>query len=256
MDVNACESNGSYGSGCSDPVSPFPRHMGGRNEISRGGSHKKCHSLVLDDQKRELVPAPAGVVKKNVSEAKVMLALKNHKEAERRRRQRINTHLTTLRDLVPCTDKMDKATLLAEVINQVKELKKATTESVRGLLVPMDSEELNVEPCDEVYEHAIVSFRATLCCKYRPDIFADLKQAIGTLHTVKLMKAEISTLDDWLKIVFLFKSCGDESENDHGVLSSLIYRSLGIALDKASEFSAKAAQQRKRRKVPLLESSC
>lgn len=106
MDVNACESNGSYGSGCLDPMGPFPRDVGERNGSSQGGSHKKSQSLVLDGQKRELVQAPAGVVKTNASEAKAMLALKNHKEAERRRRQRINAHLATLRDLVPCTDKV------------------------------------------------------------------------------------------------------------------------------------------------------
>lgn len=153
---------------------------------------------------------------------------------------------------------MDKATLLAEVINQVKELKKATSESIRGLLVPTDSEDLTVEPCDEVYEHATVSFRASLCCKYRPDLFADLRQAIGSLHTIKLVKAEISTLDDWLKVVFLFTGCPDDSEKEHGVLSGLIYRSLSVVLDKASasfEYPAKAAHQRKRQKVPLFEFS-
>ena len=65
------------------------------------------HSLVLDSEKGELVKAPARVGKKGVSEAKALAALKSHSEAERRRRERINAHLTTLRSLVPCTDKVN-----------------------------------------------------------------------------------------------------------------------------------------------------
>lgn len=151
---------------------------------------------------------------------------------------------------------MDKATLLAEVIDEVKKLKKAATESIRGLLVPMDTEDLTVEPCDEVYEHGTVSFRASLCCKYRPDLFNDLRQAIDSLHTMRLMKAEISTLEDWLKIVLLFTS--GRGDNDHGAVSSMIYRSLSFVLDMGStslEYPARAAHPRKRRKASLFESS-
>ncbi|PKH63923.1 hypothetical protein CRG98_050216 [Punica granatum] len=147
---------------------------------------------------------------------------------------------------------MDKATLLAEVINQVKVQKKTALESIRGLLIPLDSEELTVETCDDIYQHATVSFRASLCCKYRPDLFADLRQAVSSLGTMKLMKAEISTLEDWLKIVFLFTSCRDEPRSAHGILSSSIYRSLSSVLDKAPaslEYSPKVAPSRKRQKV-------
>ena len=61
---------------------------------------------MLDSEKRELVKAPVRAVKKGVSEAKAMAALKNHSEAERRRRERINGHLSTLRGFVPCTEKV------------------------------------------------------------------------------------------------------------------------------------------------------
>lgn len=67
-------------------------------------------SLVLDSKKGELVKAPVKVGKKGVSEAKALAALKNHSEAERRRRERINAHLATLRGLVPSTEKVDNFT--------------------------------------------------------------------------------------------------------------------------------------------------
>ena len=63
-------------------------------------------SLVLDSKRGELVKAPARMGKKGISEAKALAALKNHSEAERRRRERINSHLSTLRGLVPYTQKV------------------------------------------------------------------------------------------------------------------------------------------------------
>ena len=61
---------------------------------------------MLDSEKRELVKAPTRSVKKGVSEAKAIAALKSHSEAERKRRQRINAHLSTLRGFVSCTKKV------------------------------------------------------------------------------------------------------------------------------------------------------
>ncbi|XP_017624086.1 uncharacterized protein LOC108467811 [Gossypium arboreum] len=56
--------------------------------------------LVLDNEKSELVvKSPVKVGKKSVAEEKVIAALKSHSEAERRRRERINAHLDTLRTL-------------------------------------------------------------------------------------------------------------------------------------------------------------
>ncbi|KAE8704171.1 hypothetical protein F3Y22_tig00110458pilonHSYRG00111 [Hibiscus syriacus] len=54
-------------------------------------------------------------------DAKALAASKNHSETEKRRRERINNHLAKLRSLLPSTTKTDKASLLAEVIQHVKE---------------------------------------------------------------------------------------------------------------------------------------
>lgn len=48
----------------------------------------------------------AKMEKEEISEAKALAALKNHSEAERRRRERISGHLATLRGLVPSTAKV------------------------------------------------------------------------------------------------------------------------------------------------------
>lgn len=71
-------------------------------------------SLVLDGEKGELVKASGRIGKRiGVSETKTIAALKSHSEAERRRRERINAHLATLRGLVPNNEKVSGCSWLA-----------------------------------------------------------------------------------------------------------------------------------------------
>ena len=86
---------------------PFWEDFGGFSGDLRRGSMSASQSLVLDGERSEIVKGPVIVGKRSgVSEEKAMAALKDHSEAERRRRERINAHLNTLRGLVPCTGKV------------------------------------------------------------------------------------------------------------------------------------------------------
>ena len=69
-------------------------------------SSSSSSSLVLDSERGELVEATANLPRKGVSAERNVAALKNHSEAERRRRARINSHFDTLRDLVPGAKKV------------------------------------------------------------------------------------------------------------------------------------------------------
>ncbi|KAJ9563172.1 hypothetical protein OSB04_008332 [Centaurea solstitialis] len=208
---------------------------------------KSCKSLVLNEQKGELFVKADGKEKIGLkSDEKAMAALKSHSDAERRRRERINAHLHTFRTLVPCTDKMDKATLLAEVIRQVKQLKTDATEASIGLLIPQDVNELIVEKVNEG-----LTFRASICCKHRPDLLKDLRRALDGLK-VNIERAELSTLGDYMKVVFYFTRTIIGTTDEEVV--SFVREALTSVVEKAPfspEYSPRTTLPNKRRRYSL-----
>lgn len=214
---------------------------------ARAGSSQ---SPALESEKGGVMKAASKLGKRRDSSSearKSVASLRNHSEAERRRRERINGHFTTLRGFVPPREKMDKATLLAEVIGQVKELKQKATNASKGLLIPMDTDEVSVEPHNNGPEAGRLYFRASLCCKYRPELLSDLRQALDVLH-IDIVKAEISTLGFWVKNVFVFTVGKEGKGNDTGAchLASSVHKTLRSVLDKGSglsEFSPRTSLQ-------------
>lgn len=149
---------------------------------------------------------------------------------------------------------MNKASLLAEVITQVKELKKNAAEASKGLIIPMDVDEVKVEPSDDEAMDGSISLRASICCDYRPELLVDLRQALDSLD-LKLEKAEVSTLENRLKCAFVFtsKSAGNTSDpKSIRVLENAIYEALNSVLDKNSgfpEYVLRTTYPSKRRRI-------
>ncbi|CAL5440616.1 unnamed protein product [Camellia sinensis] len=251
-------SNSDFGSNC---LGMF-ENLGGFSENWGGGSKSVSQSLVLDSEGCELVKTPPVRVgkKSGASEEKVMAALKNHSEAERRRRERINAHLGTLCGLVPCTEKMDKATLLAEVISQVKQLKKTATESSEGLIIPMDTDEVRVEPEPNIGGDKNISLRVSLCCDYWPELLSELKQALDALH-LNMVKADILTLGRRVKNVLVFTSRKDTNRDNAEacqLLVNTVHQALSSIVDKGSalaEYSPRTTLPNKRRRISFYDSS-
>ncbi|KAG8047333.1 hypothetical protein GUJ93_ZPchr0008g12346 [Zizania palustris] len=168
---------------------------------------------------------------KEIMEAKALAASRSHSEAERRRRQRINSHLARLRSLLPNTTKTDKASLLAEVIEHVKELKRQTSQmmaageadasasaSAHCLLLPTEADELAVDVAAD--EEGRIVARATMCCEDRADLIPDIARALAVLR-LRARRAEISTLGGRVRSVLLIatveEDAADEGSDDgHG----------------------------------------
>ncbi|KAL4280858.1 hypothetical protein GQ457_03G033930 [Hibiscus cannabinus] len=160
---------------------------------------------------------------KALSERKSMEACKSHKEAERRRRQRINSHFSTLRSLLPNTTKTDKASLLAEVVHHVRELKRQVEEVVRRdrdvccsdgqpeletpWPFPGECDEAALSICDE--EGKLL--KATVCCEDRPGLNHDLSRVIRSVQA-KVIRAEMTTVGGRTKSVVVMQWSGDEEQ--------------------------------------------
>uniref|UniRef100_A0A0C9RN41 TSA: Wollemia nobilis Ref_Wollemi_Transcript_9583_1375 transcribed RNA sequence n=1 Tax=Wollemia nobilis TaxID=56998 RepID=A0A0C9RN41_9CONI len=190
-------------------------------------------------------------------EAKALAASRNHSEAERRRRERINEHLSTLKRLLPTTNKMDKATLLAEVIHHVKELKKRAAEVAKGGPIPTDCDELSVES-DGGDERGRTFIRASVCCDDRPDLLVDLIRAFQNLR-LKTIKAEISSLGGRVKNVFLVTSEEEiNCDKDETQSINCVQEALKEVLDRSalSEFSSLRNSVSNKRQRILLFDSC
>ncbi|KAK6157706.1 hypothetical protein DH2020_011954 [Rehmannia glutinosa] len=147
-----------------------------------------------------------------IMDAKALAASKSHSEAERRRRERINNHLAKLRSLLPSTTKTDKASLLAEVIQHVKELKRQTSLIAETSPVPTEIDELIVDNASDDDGRPLI--KASICCEDRSDLLPDLIKTLKALR-LKTLKAEITTLGGRVKNV-LFITGEDDSDSSNG----------------------------------------
>ncbi|KAK1386911.1 Transcription factor bHLH30 [Heracleum sosnowskyi] len=146
-----------------------------------------------------------------IMDAKALAASKSHSEAERRRRERINNHLAKLRSLLPSTTKTDKASLLAEVIQHLKELKRQTSIIAESSPIPTETDELTVD--NEEDEDGRFIIKASLCCEDRTDLLPDLIKTLKAMR-LKTLKAEITTLGGRVKNVLFITGDDQESSRD------------------------------------------
>ncbi|XP_051124857.1 transcription factor bHLH30-like [Andrographis paniculata] len=194
--------------------------------------------LMAEDEKGKLVKAKS--------------ALKSHSDAERRRRERINAHLSELRGLLPGNEKMDKATLLAQVIDELKQLKKTARQASEDQNIPVDTDEIQV--VKNYQNNGAFLVRASLCCDYRPDLLLNIKEAISNLP-LNLLHFEVSTLGCRVRTVF---SATTTSNGDEMRILSDVRAALDDVLDKVSasaDYAQPLIYPQKRQRIRYLNSS-
>lgn len=172
---------------------------------------------------------------------RALAALKNHKEAEKRRRERINSHLDHLRTLLPCNSKTDKASLLAKVVERVKELKQQTSQITQLETVPSETDEITVISAgNDISDEGRLIFKASLCCEDRSDLIPDLIEILKSLH-LKTLRAEMATLGGRTRNVLVVAA-----EKEHNSIESIhfLQNSLRSLLDRSSGCNDRSKRRR------------
>ncbi|XP_060178853.1 transcription factor bHLH51-like isoform X1 [Lycium barbarum] len=169
-------------------------------------------------------------------------ASRSHSEAEKRRRDRINAQLSTLRKLIPTSEKMDKAALLRSVVEHVKDLKGRAKEISNGLNTPSDIDEVIIEEQDESSTNKDSIFlKVSLCCDDRPELFSELNRGLKNLK-LTTMEANITSLGGRIRCIFVVQSI-------NGVCINSLKQSLRVVLSRiatspsTSNFRIKSKRQ-------------
>ncbi|KAL8533426.1 hypothetical protein ACS0TY_009709 [Phlomoides rotata] len=225
-----------------DPFLLPPPGLFNRRPFGYDGAASDHHLRLISESFGHPNSAPFGLhaelqkmSAQEIMDAKALAASKSHSEAERRRRERINNHLAKLRSLLPNTTKTDKASLLAEVIQHVKELKRQTSLIAESSPVPTEIDELTVDNASDEDGRPVI--KASICCEDRSDLLPDLIQTLKDLR-LKTLKAEITTLGGRVKNVLFItgeddsSSCNEDGHEHHSLSS--IQEALKAVMEKST----------------------
>uniref|UniRef100_A0A1J3HWN3 Transcription factor bHLH51 n=1 Tax=Noccaea caerulescens TaxID=107243 RepID=A0A1J3HWN3_NOCCA len=168
---------------------------------------------------------------------------RSHRLAEKRRRDRINSHLTALRKLVPNSDKLDKAALLATVIEQVKELKQKATESPIFQDLPTEADEVTVQPetipddfeSDSTTNRII--FKVSFCCEDQPEAISEIIRVLTKLQ-LETIQAEIICVGGRMRINFILKDSNCKGTTSMSESAKVLKQSLCSALNRITSSSS------------------
>ncbi|XP_044507836.1 transcription factor bHLH51 [Mangifera indica] len=195
-----------------------------------------------------------------IPEDRSTTASKSHSQAEKRRRDRINAQLATLRKLIPKSDKMDKAALLGSVIEHVKDLKLKAMEVSKAFTIPTEVDEVTVE-CDVAQSANPTNInnlkkgnniiKASVCCDDQPELFRELIRVLKGLG-LSTIRADIATVGGRIKSILVLRNKGSDQQS---VPLNTLKHSLHLVLSRLSSTSM-ASSFRIRSKRQRLFSPC
>ncbi|KAJ9175917.1 hypothetical protein P3X46_014417 [Hevea brasiliensis] len=191
-------------------------------------------------------PSWSTIPVQEAAEDKAASVSKSHSQAEKRRRDRINAQLGILRKLIPKSDKMDKAALLASVIDQVRDLKGKAMEVSKSITIPTEFDEVtvDVDESDDISQDLSstsnkknkeddIFVRVSFCCDDRPEVFSELIRVLKGLR-LSIVRADIASVGGRVKSILIL--CNKDSKEE-GVSLSTIKQSLNVFLSRISSSS-------------------
>lgn len=167
-------------------------------------------------------------------------ASNHHNQAEKRRRDRINAHLATLRKLIPKSDKMDKAALLGSVVEQVKDLKREALELSKVFTFPADTDQVIVDSSpgfesDSNQSQDNFFIEASICCEDRPELVSELNDALKGLK-LTIVQAHMIGLGGRIQGTFIL--CNEDSTTKlDGIGTDTLKQSLRLVLGRIASSS-------------------
>ncbi|MCL7043470.1 hypothetical protein MKW94_013392 [Papaver nudicaule] len=205
----------------------------------------------------------------------------SHSLAEKRRRQRINTHLSTLKRLIPLSDqKMDKGSLLGCVVDHLKELKRTNILDEifqQESTIPNESDEVIVDHViasattnnnnnngignsnsSNQGKHNGIYLKATVSCEDRPDIFMDLIEALKGLKMLRTVRTDIVTLGGRITLNIVLTSVENQEGGSNIIglnsLKHLLKAALGriVTSSSSSNWTTMSGFSSKRQRLLFL----
>lgn len=127
---------------------------------------------------------------------------------------------------------MDKAALLGQVVDHVKEQRQRAKEATESSTMPGEIDEVIIEQ-DET--NGSKYMKASICCDDRPELFAELKSALKGLEAT-IVEAEVTSLGGRIKANFVISASAANQQT-----------SLKMALTRlliSSSYSTRSKRQR------------
>jgi hypothetical protein len=106
--------------------------------------------------------------------------------------------------------------------------------------------------------YSCLTYIATICCDYQPEILSDLNTSCTSTSTSEGINVNIGKWDDECVCLYMLK--GDNSVNAEAcrIIANVVHQALDYLLEKAStsiEFSLRTSYPTKRRKMCFVETS-
>ncbi|GAB2226123.1 hypothetical protein Drorol1_Dr00021915 [Drosera rotundifolia] len=175
----------------------------------------------------------------------------NRNKNERNRMKGLNGHIDTFRSLFPYLIKKDKASVLGELVRQLKVLNKRVVDMrsavgkmaeashgggvsgvAAGILLPDDTNNANVRRADQADASLLI---ATLSCEDRGNLIPDIITAPGSANG-RVIRAEMATVGGrvktklWVRVAGVATCCGSSGGKDEATFA--LQRALRDVVEK------------------------